>query len=155
MHINYNYPKKMRIYLTFCSFFIVLFGFSQNWTQVSNFINEGRHHPITFSNDNYGFVVAGSYSNEVYRYDKSNDSWSQLSNFPAAGRGYSYGVTVGNKAYMGLGSTSNGSFPNDWWEYDMDNDTWTQLSNFPGNGVSQCSCGNKIYMGCGRHIKLI
>ena len=26
--------------------------------------------------------MAGSYSNEVYKYDKSNDSWSQLSNFP-------------------------------------------------------------------------
>ena len=41
----------MRIYLTICSFYC-LFGHSQNWTQVSNFINEGRHHPITFSNDN-------------------------------------------------------------------------------------------------------
>ena len=152
MHINYYYSKKLRIYLTICSFFIFLLGYGQNWTQVSNFINEGRHHPITFSNDNYGFVVAGSYSNEVYRYDKSNDSWSQLSNFPAAGRGYSYGVTVGNKAYMGLGSTFNGSFPNDWWEYDMDNDTWTQLSNFPGNGrnhPAMIPVGNKIYMGCG------
>tara|TARA_B000000532_G_scaffold227918_1_gene207239 strand:+ start:1772 stop:3583 length:1812 start_codon:yes stop_codon:yes gene_type:complete len=152
MNINYYFPKKMRIYLTIFSFFIVLLSYGQNWTQVSNFISEGRHHPITFSNDNYGFVVAGSYSNEVYRYDKSNDSWSQLSNFPAAGRGYSYGVTVGNKAYMGLGSTFNGSFPNDWWEYDMDNDTWTQLSNFPGNGrnhPAMIPVGNKIYMGCG------
>ena len=56
----------MRIYLVICSFFLVPLANSQNWTQVSNFINEGRHHPITFSNDNYGFVVAGSYSNEVY-----------------------------------------------------------------------------------------
>ena len=78
----------MKIYLTICSFFIVLLGNGQNWTQVSNFINEGRHHPITFSNDNAGFVVARSYSKEVYRYDNSNDSWSQLSNFPAARRGY-------------------------------------------------------------------
>ena len=101
-----------------------LFGTSQNWNQVSNFIEDGRHHPITFANDNYGFVVCGSYTNDVFKYDKLNDTWSQLQDFPAVGRGYSYGVTVGNKAYMGLGSTSNGLYPTDWWEYDMDNDIW-------------------------------
>ena len=151
MNINYYFLKNENIFNYFFLFYCSLILRSKLDTQVSNFISEGRHHPITFSNDNYGFVVAGSYSNEVYRYDKSNDSWSQLSNFPTAGRGYSYGVTVGKKAYMGLGSTFNGSFPNDWWEYDMDNDTWTQLSNFPGNGrnhPAMIPVGNKIYMGC-------
>ena len=129
-----------------------LFGTSQNWNQVSNFIEDGRHHPITFANDNYGFVVCGSYTNEVFKYDKLNDSWSQLQDFPAAGRGYSYGVTVGNKAYMGLGSTSNGLYPTDWWEYDMDNDSWTQKSSLPTDGrnhPAMIPIGDKIYMGCG------
>ena len=99
----------MKNYFTIVSVFIVTSIYGQNWTQVSNFINEGKHHPITFSNDNYGFVVAGSYSNEVYKYDKSNNSWSQLSNFPdylntETGRGYSYGVTVGNKLYIYVSS---------------------------------------------------
>ena len=40
----------------------------------SNFIGDGRHHPITFSNDNYGFVVSGSYLNDVFKYDKINDT---------------------------------------------------------------------------------
>ena len=129
-----------------------LFGISQSWNQVSNFIEDGRHHPITFSNDNYGFVVCGSYTNDVFKYDKLNDTWSQLQDFPAVGRGYSYGVTVGNKAYMGLGSTSNGLYPTDWWEYDMDNDTWIQKSDFPGDGRNHPAMivvNNKIYMGCG------
>ncbi|MBE50205.1 MAG: hypothetical protein CMP51_00675 [Flavobacteriales bacterium] len=141
-----------RIYL-----FIILTSFyfniySQSWEQVANFIGDGRHHPITFSNDNFGFVVAGSYLDDMYKYDPSNDTWTQLQDFPAVGRGYSYGVTVGNKAYMGLGSTDNGLYPNDWWEYDMDNDIWTQKSNFPGNGRNHPAMivvGNKIYMGCG------
>ena len=34
-----------------------LFGISQNWNQVSNFVGDGRHHPITFGNDEYGFVI--------------------------------------------------------------------------------------------------
>ena len=129
-----------------------LFGTSQNWNQVSNFIEDGRHHPITFANDNYGFVVCGSYTNEVFKYDKLNNTWSQLQDFPAVGRGYSYGVTSGNKAYMGLGSTDNGLYPNDWWEYNMDNDTWIQKSDFPGDGRNHPAMivvNNKIYMGCG------
>ena len=125
---------------------------SQNWEQVANFPADGRHHPITFSNDDYGFVVSGSYLNDVYKYDKLNDLWIQLQDFPAVGRGYSYGVTNGNKAYMGLGSTNSGIYPNDWWEYDMDNDSWIQKSSFPGNGRNHPAMivvGNKIYMGCG------
>ena len=98
--------------------FLILFPFltfSQSWTNVSNFIGDGRHHPITFSNNNYGFVVSGSYLNDVFKYEKSSDTWSQLQDFPGSGRGYSYGVSIGNKAYLGFGSTDNGTFPTDWW----------------------------------------
>ncbi len=139
--------KKILLLLLF-----PLFSISQSWDQVSNFIADGRHHPITFSNDNFGFVVAGSYLNDVYKYDKSNDVWSQLQDFPAVGRGYSYGVSSGNKAYLGLGSTSNGTYPNDWWEYDMDNDVWTQKTDFPGDGRNHPAMvliGDKIFIGCG------
>ena len=90
--------------------------FCQIWNQSSNFIGDGRHHPITFSNDNYGFVFSGSYFEDAYKYDKLNDTWIQLQDVPFTGRGYSYGVAINNKAYMGFGSTSNGFFPNDWWE---------------------------------------
>ncbi len=133
-------------------FLFPLLGFSQPWNQVSNFMADGRHHPITFSNDDYGFVISGSYLDDVYKYDKSSDTWSQLQDIPFTGRGYSYGLAVGNKAYMGFGSTSNGLYPTDWWEYDMNNDSWTQKSDFPGDGrqhPAMVLVDNKIYMGCG------
>ena len=76
--------------------------FSQTWNQSSSFIGPGRHHPITFSNDDFGFVFSGSYLNDAYKYDKLNDVWMQLQDIPFIGRGYSYGVTIGNKAYMGF-----------------------------------------------------
>jgi len=129
-----------------------LFGFCQTWNQLSDFSGDGRHHPITFGNDEYGFVISGSYLDDVYKYDKANDSWVQLQDIPFSGRGYSYGVAVGNKAYIGFGSTSNGQYPVDWWEYDMDNDVWNQKSNFPGDGrqhPAMIVVNNKIYMGCG------
>ncbi|MBB77983.1 MAG: hypothetical protein CL844_03145 [Crocinitomicaceae bacterium] len=126
--------------------------FSQTWNQSSSFIGPGRHHPITFSNDDFGFVFSGSYLNDAYKYDKLNDVWMQLQDIPFIGRGYSYGVTIGNKAYMGFGSTDNGDFPNDWWEYNMDTDTWFQLQSFPGYGrnhPAMIPVNNKIYVGCG------
>ena len=126
--------------------------FSQNWSNSSNFIGDGRHHPITFANDNYGFVVSGSYLNDVFKYDKFNDTWTQLSNFPGSGRGYSYGVSIGDYAYIGFGSTDNGTFPTDWWRYNMLNDSWLQLSNFIGDGRNHPAMvvvNNKIYVGCG------
>ncbi len=124
----------------------------QTWNQVSNFIASGRHHPITFGNDNFGFVMSGSYLDDVYKYDKANDTWTQLQDIPFSGRGYSYGVSNGDKAYMGFGSTSNNTFPTDWWEYDMNNDSWIQLANFPGDGrqhPAMIVVNDNIYMGCG------
>ena len=124
----------------------------QVWDQVSNFIGNGRHHPITFGNDHFGFVISGSFLNDVYKYDKANDTWIQLQDIPFSGRGYSYGVSIGDKAYMGFGSTLNSTFPNDWWEYDMNNDSWLQLANFPGDGrqhPAMIVVNNNIYMGCG------
>ena len=131
-----------------------LVGFSQLWNQVSNFIGEGRHHPITFSNNNYGFVMSGSNLNDAYKYNKSNDTWTQLQNVPFSSRSYSYGVNIGDKAYMGFGFGQNGQFPTDWWQYDMNNDSWLQLANFPGIGrlhPAMIVVNNKIFVGCGNN----
>ena len=131
-----------------------LVGFSQLWNQVSNFTGEGRHHPITFSNDNYGFVMSGSNLNDAHKYDKSNDTWTQLQNVPFSSRNYSYGVNIGDKAYMGFGYDLNGQFPTDWWQYDMNNDSWLQLANFPGSGrlhPAMIVVNNKIFVGCGNN----
>ena len=129
---NYKHEEKYFISFLIISFLFILplFAFSQTWDQASNFIGDGRHHPITFSNENYGFVVSGSYLDDVYKYDKSNDTWSQLQNIPFTGRGYAYAVAINNKAYIGFGSTSNGVYPTDWWEYDMNNDIWSQKQIF-------------------------
>ncbi len=133
-------------------FFLPLIGISQNWQQLSNFPADGRHHPITFANNEHGFVISGSYLTDAYKYDKINDTWTQLQDFPSTGRGYAYGVSIGDKAYLGFGSTSNGIYPTDWWEYDMINDSWTQKANFPGDGRNHPAMivvNDNIYMGCG------
>ena len=125
---------------------------SQNWNLETPFPFDGVHHPITFSYNDNAFVVAGSNTDNVYKYSKTNDSWVQLSSFPGGDRGYAYGVQVNDKAYLGFGSTSSGTFPTDWWEYDMINDNWSQKASFPDQGrnhPAMVAIGDKIFMGCG------
>ena len=59
----------------------------QNWSFLGYYEGESRHHPITFSNDRYGFVIAGQngqgdYLDDVYKYDSQLNTWEQLNNFP-------------------------------------------------------------------------
>ena len=132
--------------------FIPILLFSQSWVQHSIFPFQGVHHPITFSYGQFGFVVAGSNTDHVYKYDENNGNWSQLSDFPGGERGYAYGVAVGDKAYIGFGSDLNGMYPIDWWEYNMISDIWTQKANFPNigrNHPAMVNVGDKIFIGCG------
>ena len=145
------YKPLMKIKFLFL-FTLPLVSYSQNWIQSGVFPYSGVHHPITFSYNEYGYVVTGSNTNNTYRYDKTNDTWTQLSDFPGGDRGYAYGLQVGGKAYMGFGSTPNSTFPNDWWEYDIINDIWNQKADFPSNGrnhPAMVDVGGKIYVGCG------
>ena len=75
---------------------------SQNWENATNFPFEGIHHPVTFSYGDEAFVVTGSNTDNVYKYNSSSDSWVQLSPFPGGMRGYAYGVGVGAKPMLGL-----------------------------------------------------
>ena len=136
--------------------FIFYFSFSQDWTFLGYYDGFGRHHPITFSNDRYGYVIAGQnadgvYLSDVFRYDSQEGVWDQLLDFPGGPRGYSYGVSDGTYAYMGFGSNNSG-YLNDWWRYDLINDTWEELANFPylgRNHPAMMLCDDKIFVGMG------
>ena len=70
------------------------FGAQDSWTQMTSPSGNGRHHPITVANDQYGYVLAGQAGfaaldlNDVHRYDPISDSWETLGAFPGGGRGY-------------------------------------------------------------------
>lgn len=130
--------------------------FAQEWSVMPSYNGDSRHHPITFSNDTYGFVIAGQtgpgeYLEDVHRFDSQTNTWEQLANFPGGPRGFGYGVASGNKAYLGFGRNNEG-YTNDWWEYDMQNDIWTQLADFPSAGrihPALVIVNESVYMGLG------
>ena len=137
-------------------YFSSFVSYSQSWVSSSSYDGDGRHHPINFSSDRYGFVIAGQnefgeYLKDVHRFDATTQSWEQLADFPGGPRGYAYGVSNGIKAYAGFGKI-NSDYPTDWWEYDIADNSWTQLASFPSAGRSHPALiivNDKIYMGLG------
>ena len=94
-------------------------------------VGNGRHHPITVANDQYGYVLAGQAGfaslnlDDVHRYDPATDTWETLGVFPGGGRGYGYGVCEGDDAFVGFGSNANG-YPTDFWHLDMATGEWSE-----------------------------
>ena len=140
--------KKLLFLIIFIPFLCV----SQTWESVANFPFTGVHHPVTFSYGDDAYVITGSNTDNVYKYNSLTDSWTQLNSFPGGVRGYAYGVAVNDKAYIGFGSDSSSTHPNDWWEYDITSNSWSQLAPFPGAGrdhPAMVNVGDKIFVGCG------
>lgn len=146
--------------LFFALLFSVNFIVAQTWEPVAPLpggASDARHHPVTFSIDGFGYLLAGDVNgvtaNDFMRYDPTNDSWETLPDFPGAARSFSYGTSRGTKAYVGFGGSDGVPF-NDLWEYDTETEDWTQLAD--------CPCGpryhpafiqidDKIYAGLGNN----
>ena len=127
-----------RTLLTLFALLLSPWSFAQSWESMTGHSGAGRHHPITVSNDQYGYVIAGQSGtgtdlDDVHRYEFATGTWTQLDNFPGGPRGFAYGVNEGNDAYLGFGSNAVG-YPTDWWHLDMTTGTWTELASFPGEG---------------------
>jgi N-acetylneuraminic acid mutarotase len=109
---------------------------AQTWEQKASNPGVGRHHPVSFSLNNKGYMVTGSTSTQVatadfYEYDPLLDSWITLPDFPGSARGFSIGDTYNGKAYMGFGVGPISNFLNDLWEYDPMTGNWTELASCP------------------------
>lgn len=157
--LNSHQINSMRLaILLLLSFLSPLFSLAQTeWQAMSSFGGNGRHHPITVANDEYGYVIAGQAGfaalnlDDVFRYDPSNDSWQEMEAFPGGGRGYGYGVCEGDHAYVGFGSNNSG-YPTDWWHLNMATGAWSALADFPGigrNHPAMVLAGGKVMVGLG------
>jgi len=140
--------------------FISLQLSAQTWTQLgappANY--EARNHPITFSIGDFGYITTGAgqfYNSDFYRYNPSDDSWTQLANFPGGARSFGYGVENNGKGYVGfglVGTQSGAIYYDDLWEFDPTNNSWTQLATCPGSGrrhPAMVATPGKIFVGCG------
>ena len=130
---------------------------AQDWVQVTslpNAFNE-THHSFAFSFDDMGYIVAGNSDSgmrdDFYQYDPVNDSWTELTPFPGAARGFAIGDTWDGKAYFGFGYDGT-SLLNDLWVFDSSNMSWTELASCPcaaRTHPAMIAHNGKVFVGLG------
>lgn len=81
------------------------------------------------------------------------DIWTlqQLPGLSITPRSGAFTFTIGNKAYIGTGSSDQG-YKKDFWEFDVVSNTWSQKADFGGQARESAvgfSIGNKGYAGTG------
>ena len=77
-------------------------------------------------------------------------SWLRLADYPGLGKGGLGAVSIGNYAYVGLGTAGNSLGRTDWYQYDPSSDTWTQMASCPSAlgiySVVSLSIAGKAYI---------
>lgn len=108
---------------------------AQEWEPVTAPAGFHTDHSFGFAIDGKGYLVAGTTEFEgptdaFLQYDPVEDSWSTLTSFPGAARGYGIGDVWDRKAYFGFG-ISTFALLQDLWVFDPDEMSWTELTPCP------------------------
>lgn len=122
-----------------------------------------RNQAIGFSVAEKGYIVGGESDdltgnnnlNDCWEYNPKTNLWYQRQDFPRfIKEGIGFGI--GNKGYVGLGTSDNDEALNDFFEFDPSVNTWKKLNEFPGaprkNAVG-FSLNGKGYIGMGWMIQ--
>lgn len=83
--------------------------------------------------------------------DELVGNWIKRSDFEGVGRSEAIAVTLGEKAYVGLGYDGVNRLT-DFWEYDGQSDFWRKRTSFPGTPRSSAigfAANGKLYVGLG------
>jgi len=132
------------------------------WTQKPDFPGGSRIKTQVFVINNIAYFVSGAFwnlstgiyigYNDVWKYDPSTNSYTQLNNFPGTPRHGGFAFSFDGKGYFGLGVDDDDQVLYDFWQYNPATDTWIQKTNFPGvpcrNGF-QFSIDKNGYIGLG------
>ena len=140
------------------------------WTQKSNFPGQPRKGPLAFSIGENGYMGVGLKStfssccsgfSDVWKYNPSNETWTQVSNHPAAefrGMWRTVSTELNNEVYAGLGTTgTQGATNNEIYKYNGPNDQWIKVNDYPHHaqyghidGVA-FTVNNQVFFGSGEY----
>jgi N-acetylneuraminic acid mutarotase len=131
---------------------------SNTWLQKAPYpgnFGAGIYYAAGFALNGKGYICCGkegasNYSNELWEYNPSGNSWTQKNNFPGGVRYGGTAFVIGNYAYYGTGTDEN-VFNNDFYRYSPSTNTWTPIADFPGSERFSCSsftlgtCGYLVF----------
>ena len=129
-----------------------------SWTRLQDMISGNTNAGVTFYQDGYIYILysmSSSASRNIFRYDISSDSWSELSDNWHRAEAVMAGVgsEVGGRYFFGTGYNDHNK--NQWYEVYLDADKWVKRRKMPDNGrycaTSQPLGGSILVIG-GRHF---
>jgi N-acetylneuraminic acid mutarotase len=102
----------------------------------------GIYYATGFSLLGKGYVCCGksgpsSYSNELWQYNPSTNSWLSRASFIGGPRYGGAAFVIGSYAYFGTGADEN-VYTQDFYRYDPALNAWTIIAPFPGSGRFAC-----------------
>ena len=103
---------------------------SNVWNSMGIFPGEGRVAGTQLGNGKYGYVISGDGDNhsymetgEMWRYDPSDDSWTELPPHPGISRWAPGSFVIENNVYFFGGlNRQTGTFPNDLWKFELEDE---------------------------------
>ena len=130
------------------------------WTQKTDFAGGLRAGCSAFSIGNKAYYSCGlddalNAYNDLWEYDRANDSWTQKNSLPGSTRYSACGFAIGNYGYVCVGWECYGCPQNtltDLWQYDPAANSWAAKANFTGSGRYTAIAfviGTKAYLGTG------
>jgi len=136
---------------------------TDNWTQKASLpTTPARAFAVGFSIGTKGYIGIGDmdpftdgnlldYYQDFWEWDQETNIWTKKADFPGNTRTGAVGFSIGNKGYIGTGSTGTYN-SRDFWEWDQTTNKWTKKADFPGDTRTWAigfSIGNKGYIGTG------
>jgi hypothetical protein len=99
-----------------------------------------------------GFVGVNTLTNDMWQYNDSTDTWTQMANVPGPTRNGPMFLVISNQAFIGLGNDVSGStYYSDFYEFNPDSNTYSRVADIPvarGSGAN-FTLGNYGYVGLG------
>lgn len=97
---------------------------TNQWVPRANVGGPIRNEACSFAVNGKGYIMTGDNCSsgtnykDVWEYDPSTDTWTELMEFPGSARRYMNAFVIGDKVYCGSGTS--GVNYNDLWEFDAD-----------------------------------
>ncbi|MCS6934432.1 MAG: T9SS type A sorting domain-containing protein [Chitinophagales bacterium] len=92
----------------------------------------------SFEINGFGYVYTGSATNNFYRYDPTNDTWTAMADFPGGSRNGVAFFAIGNEGFVG-GGVTNGVAHSSFYKYDVATNTWAPVADLP-DSISFAYC---------------
>jgi len=125
---------------------------ANSWIQKSVIPVNGEGMAV-FATTAKGYVL---YNKELWQYDPVQNKWTRKADFPGDGVRWQSAFAIGDKGYVGTGSTAYYNNTSEFFEYNEQTNTWTVKSAFPAGSVmfgTGFSVGSKGYFATGSWIQ--